>query len=135
MNENTITIPKHKLKLKEDSDSTAYVEPSNDSASSLANDLSQTKSSNPTDKTLVVNNNSYDGDSTNNTVSLDVHADSTTDAAQKIQNLQKNPNVKNLMSRTNVNTKVHLKEGKLKRLRENSVSFSKKEIKEMFEKI
>lgn len=132
-NQSIISIPKHKLRLKEDANSTAYVEPSSDNTSSLATDLSQTKSSNPTDNTLVVNNNSYDGDSSNNTVSLDVDANSTSDAASKIQMLNKNPNVKNLMSRTNVNTKVHLKE-RLENLRENSVMFTKDEIRKILSK-
>ena len=50
----------------------------------------------------------------------------------------KNPAVKNLMSRTNVKAKVHLRNGvdkeHLNKLREGSVPFTKKEIKKMFKK-
>ena len=50
----------------------------------------------------------------------------------------KNPAVKNLMGKTNVNAKIHLRNGvdreHLNKLREGSVPFTKKEIKEMFKK-
>ena len=38
------------------------------------------------------------------------------------------------MNHTNVNAKIHLRNEGLERLRESSVPFTKKEIKEMFKK-
>ena len=124
-NNKIISFPKSKIRLinEDNNEKNAYVEPSSDHTSSLASDLSKSKAQNPTDDTFIVNNNSYDGDSSNNTVTLDVDANSTSDAASQVQNLQRNPNVRNLMNRTNVNTKVHIRE-----MEERSVSFTKKEL-------
>jgi hypothetical protein len=62
---------------------------------------------------------------------VDIHADNAQDASQKFQTMRQNPHMKNLMANSNVNAKVHLKNEHIERLRETSVSFSKKEIKEM----
>lgn len=126
-------LNKSDLKLNEDS-SNAFVEPSSDSISSLSSDLAKTKSENPTDDQFIVNANSYDGNSSNNSVTLDVQGDNPTDATKNFQTITRNPAVRNLMNHTNVNAKIHLRNEGLERLRESSVPFTKKEIKEMFKK-
>ena len=128
-------LNKSDLKLNEDS-SNAFVEPSSDSISSLSSDLAKTKSENPTDDQFIVNANSYDGNSSNNSVTLDVQGDNPTDATKNFQTITRNPAVRNLMNHTNVNAKIDLgrKDEGLERLRESSVPFTKKEIREMFKK-
>ena len=126
-------LNKSDLKLNEDN-SNAFVEPSSDSISSLSSDLAKTKSENPTDDQFIVNANSYDGNSSNNSVTLDVQGDNPTDATKNFQTMTRNPAVRNLMNHTNVNAKIHLRNEGLERLRESSVPFTKKEIKEMFKK-
>ena len=126
-------LNKSDLKLIEDN-SNAFVEPSSDSISSLSSDLARTKSENPTDDQFIVNANSYDGNSSNNSVTLDVQGENPTDATKNFQTITRNPAVRNLMNHTNVNAKIHLRNEGLERLRESSVPFTKKEIKEMFKK-
>lgn len=126
-------LNKKDLKLNEDN-SNAFVEPSSDSISSLSSDLARTKSENPTDDQFIVNANSYDGNSSNNSVTLDVQGENPTDATKNFQTITRNPAVRNLMNHTNVNAKIHLRNEGLERLRESSVPFTKKEIKEMFKK-
>lgn len=129
-----IIFNKKQLRLYEDnnnSQGTAYVEPTSDNSSSLASDINKTKQENPTDSTFVFNANSYDGNKTNNTVTLDINANNAQDASQKFQTMKQNPQIKNLIAKGNVNARVNLKNEQIERLRENSVSFTKKEIKEM----
>ena len=132
-------LNKSDLKLKEDNNSNSYVEPSStNSSTSLASDLAKTKSENPQDDTFIVNTNNYDTNQNNNSVNLDVTGRNAQDAANNLRNTMKNPAVKNLMGKTNVNAKIHLRNGvdreHLNKLREGSVPFTKKEIKEMFKK-
>jgi GTPase SAR1 family protein len=129
----TKIFEKKDLCLIED-DSNAYVEPSSDNSSSLAADLNKTKQKNPTDDTFIVNANSYDGNKTNNTITLDINGENARDATQKFQQLQKRPQVRNLMANTNVNAKIHLKNEHVERLKEHTVTFNKKEIREMLKK-
>lgn len=132
-----LIFSKKHLHLNEDnngSKGTAYVEPSSDSTTSLASDINKTKQENPTDDTFVFNTNAYDGNKTNNAITFDVHADNAQDASQQFQQMRQNPHVKNLMTNANVNARVHLRNEQIERLRENSVTFSKKEIKEMLNK-
>lgn len=112
----------------------AYVEPSNDSQSSLSSDLSKTKAKNPTDNEFIVNANSYDGDASNNTVTLDVSGNTTSDATNNFNKLTKQPNVRQLISKGNVNAKIHLNKESIDRLRENSIPFSKKELNEILKR-
>ena len=132
-------LNKSDLKLNEDNNRNSYVEPSStNSSTSLASDLAKTKSENPQDDTFVVNTNNYDTNQNNNSVNLDVTGRNAQDAANNLRNTMKNPAVKNLMGKTNVNAKIHLRNGvdreHLNKLREGSVPFTKKEIKEMFKK-
>lgn len=121
---------KKDLRLVED-EKNAYVEPSSDSMSSLANDLSKTKTQNPTDNTFVVDMNSYDGNSGNNPVVLDVKGKNPADASKNINKLTQQPSVRQLMKNNNVTAKVHLNTEAIQRLRETSVPFSKKELNKL----
>ena len=132
-------LNKSDLKLNEDNNRNSYVEPSStNSSTSQASDLAKTKSENPQDETFIVNTNNYDTNQNNNSVNLDVTGRNAQDAANNLRNTMKNPAVKNLMGKTNVNAKIHLRNGvdreHLNKLREGSVPFTKKEIKEMFKK-
>jgi hypothetical protein len=122
-----IVYEKRDLKLQ--TEGNAYVEPSSDSASSIQGDLDKTKAKNPTDKEFVTNLNSYDGNSANNPVTIDVQGKTTADAAKNLQQTANRPEVRSLMSKGNVNAKIHLSNESLERLRENSVKFTKKEFK------
>lgn len=124
----------NEIRLREDNERNAYVEPSSDSMSSLASDIQQTKADNPTDNTFHTNLNSYDGNSTNNTVTLDVVGDNATDAAHKVQQTMRNPSVRTMMNNTNVNAKVHLKNEHIEKLRESSVKFTKTELAKLLQK-
>lgn len=128
---------KKSLRLNEDNndtEGTAYVEPTSDNTSSLASDINKTKQENPTDNTFVFNANAYDGNKTNNTVTFDVRADNAQDASQQFQTMRQNPHVRSLMANGNVNARVHLRNEQIEKLRESSISFSKKEINEMLKK-
>jgi hypothetical protein len=128
---------KKNIQLKEDNNNskgTAYVEPTSNNTNSLATDLNTTKQQNPTDNTFVVNTSAYDGKETTNPVSLDVNAQNPTDAARKFQELRQNPHVKNLMNNTPVLAKIHLQTEQVHNLKESSISFSKKELKELLKK-
>jgi hypothetical protein len=133
MNKKMIFTKKN-LRLLEGEYSNAYVNSSSDNVSSLSSDLNKTKAQNPTDDTFVINANSYDGNAKNDTVTLDINSDSPTDASQQFQKLKQNPQVKNLMANNNVNAKIHLHNESVQKLQESSVMFTKKEIKEMFNK-
>ena len=125
---------KKDLKLVED-DSNAYVEPSSNGISSLASDLSKTKTENPTDDKFIVNMNSYDNNTSNNPITLDVNGNNPSDASKKLQQMTKQPGVKQLLNtNTNVNAKVHINNENIERLRESSVSFSKKELNNLLMK-
>ena len=129
-----LIFSKKSLHLNEDnngSNGTAYVEPSSDSTSSLATDINKAKQENPTDDTFIVNANSYDGNKSNNTVTLDINAENGQDATHQFTQMKQNPYVKNMIANGNVNARFHLKNEQIERLRENSVSFTKKEIKDM----
>lgn len=119
---------KRDLKLVE-GDGNAYVEPSSNVISSLASDLSKTKTKNPTDNNFIVNMNSYDNNATNNPITLDVNGNSPSDASKKLQQMTKQPGVKQLLNtNSNINAKIHINKEHIERLRESSVSFSKKEL-------
>lgn len=127
-----IVIEKKDLKLKEDTNSNSYVEPSSNSISSLSSDLSNAKSKNPHDEEFIVNANSYDSNNSNDTVTLDVHGSNPTDASKNFQKMTKNPNVRNMIQKGNVNAKFHINNESLNRLRESSVKFTKKELNNIF---
>lgn len=129
-NKRPFIFEKRMLKLKE-GDGNAYVEPSSDSMSTLSSDISRAKSENPTDNTFIVDTSSYDSNKNNNSVTVDVNASNPTDASNKITQLTKDSNVKQLMSKGKLNAKVKLNNESINRLRETSVPFTKKELNEL----
>lgn len=125
LNEEIVT--RDRMTLKEDGN--AYVSSSNDSMSSLGSDINRSKTENPTDKDFVVDLSTYDGNKGNNPVSLDVNAKNGVDAQRQIQNnINSKPQLKTMMNNGQLNANVHIKEDRLKELRENSIGFTKKEI-------
>ena len=67
--------------------------------------------------------------------SIDVNGNSPSDASKKLQQMTKQPGVKQLLNtNTNVNAKVHLNKEHIERLRESSVSFSKQELNNLLMK-
>lgn len=134
-----IIFNKKQLRLNEDnnnSEGTAYVEPSSNNLNSLSTDLNKTKQQNPTDNTFIVNAKSYDGNETNNPISLDINAKNPTDAAKQFQELKMKPQYKSLMSKSDsdVNIRFRIQSEQIERLKESCVSFSKKELNEMLKK-
>ena len=123
-------LNKKDIVLKEDNyDKVASVQPTStnhSSSSSLNADLNSAQRTNPGVKEFDVDAKDYDASQKNDSVRIDVNANNTREATQEIQKLQKNPQMKNMMN--NMNTKFHV------RLKENSVSFSKKELNEMLQK-
>lgn len=131
-----VIFEKKELQLREDTNSNSYVEPSSSSngVSSLTNDLNKAKANNPHDEEFVVNASSYDTNQSNNNITLDITGNNANDASKKFQTLTKNPNVRNMIQKGNVNAKFHLNKESLCRLRETSVPFSKKELQEMLKR-
>ena len=129
-------LNKKDLKLNENGRDNAYVEGSGNDMSNMATDLRDAQTNNPTAKEFVVNANSYNGNSSNKSVTLNVQGDNPTDATKNFQQITRNPAVRNLMNHTNVNAKIDLgrKDEGLDTLIESSVPFTKKEIREMFKK-
>lgn len=136
LSESCLVFEKHELKLKEDTNSNSYVEPSSSSngVSSLTNDLNKAKANNPHDNEFVVDASSYDTNQSNDSVTLDIQGDNANDASKKFQTLSKNPNVRNMIQKGNVKAKFHINNESVNRLRESSVPFTKKELNEMFKK-
>lgn len=132
-NNNFFVVPKGQLKLKEDNDSNAYVEPSqsNSNSSSLASDLSKSMSDNPTDDTFVVNSKNYDSNSSNQIPTFDITASSPQDASAQYQKYMQNPDMKRLCSKDGANVKIHLKNESIEYRRKNSVVFTKAELNKL----
>lgn len=132
-NNNFFVVPKGRLKLKEDDDSNAYVEPSksNTNSSSLASDLSRTISDNPTDDTFVINSKNYDNNGGNQVPTFDINATNSSDAAQQYQNIMRNPDMKRISSNGGANVKIHLNTESLEYRKENSIPFTKAELNKL----
>lgn len=106
----------------------SYVQPSSDNINSLANDLSKAKNNNPTDKNFIVNTNSYDGNTNNNPITIDINATNPNDGAMKLKRTMQNPSVKTLMSKNNVNANIRMNNESIEDLKNRSILFSKKEL-------
>ena len=133
-NFNTKIYKIHEIKLREDVENkNAYVEPTtNGSSTSMSGDIAKAKTNDPSASTLVTPLNNYDSNQSNNPISLDVKAATPNDAANKIKQITKNPAIKQLQSKTPVNANVHLES--IDYLRENSVKFTKNELKDILKK-
>lgn len=128
---------KKELVLHEDnSERVAAVQPTtngNSSTYSLNSDLADSQRNNPGVNHFEIDGGDYDHKQTNDSVKFNINATNTTDATQEIQNLQKNPQLRNVMNNMDTKFHVHMKEN-INKLRENSISFSKKEIREILNK-
>lgn len=130
-------LNKKDIILKEGVDGDAYVEPSNktSSSSSLANDINKTRTENPNADTFVVNPTDYNSSQSNNVPDLNIDADNAMDAEKQIKNFNTNPKFSSIINQGDANVKVHLRNGvdkeHLNKLRESSISFTKKEIMQM----
>jgi hypothetical protein len=113
-------------------DGNAYVNPSSDSITSLGSDINKSRTQNPTDKNFVVDLSSYDGNSQNNPVALDVNANNGTDAQKKIQQtITTKPQLKSMMNNGQLQANVRIHNENIEKLRESSIPFTKKEITEL----
>lgn len=131
-------LNKKDIVLKEDAmERVASVQPTttnNSSSASLNSDLNDAQRANPGVDEFDIDASDYDTKQSNDSVKIDVNANNTREATQEIQNLQKNPQLRNVMNNMNTKFHVRIKENKIKKLKENSVSFSKKELNEMLNK-
>ena len=124
-------LNKDELILREDLRGDAYVEPSTiGTSSSLSTDLNKTRIENPNADSYVVNPTDYNATKTDDVPDLNIDAQNSMDAEKQIKNLNTNPRMSSIINHGDANVKVHFREN-LDRLRESSVSFSKKEISEM----
>lgn len=113
----------------------AYVKPSSDSIGSLGSDINKSKTQNPTANNFTVDLGSYDGNSQNNPVALDINAKNGTEAQQQIKkNVTSKPQLKSMMNNGQLQANVHMRNENIKRLRENAIPFTKKEINELLKK-
>lgn len=122
---------KKNLVLKEEENNrTAYVKPTSQGASnsSLASDIQSSVTKNPSTKNFVVNGDYYDGNSSDNALTLDVDAKNSTDAANKIKAMNNSPEVKRLGTDAMYNVHLEQVERKLK----EGIRFKKKELNKLF---
>lgn len=121
---------------EEETNRVAAVQPTtngNSSTASLNSDLNKAQKDNPNTNDFEVDSGDYDTKQTNDSVRINVNAKNTREATQEIQNLQKNPQLRNAMSNMDTKFRIHIGEN-VQNLREKSISFSKKELNEMFKK-
>lgn len=113
---------KKDLRLKEETNTNSYVEPSSSSASgaNLAMDLNKAKTQNPHDEEFVVDASSYDGRSGTQDVTVDIKADNPQDASKKLQQTIKQPGMNSIVNKGNLKAKIHMGE--------NIVKLSKSEL-------
>lgn len=139
-------LHKEDLLLKEDSNTTAQVNPTNpnSSPSNLNADIADAKNDSDGKEALTVKLNDYDGNPGNDQkLDLAVTGKTTADQARNMQDMVKNPIIKREMNRgTDINVRVPSAaeasmqnssrsiNPNLMKLRENSIGFSKKEMDE-----
>ena len=130
---NYFIVNKNQIKLREDG-GTACVQPgeSNATMATLAKDLTKSKNEYPTASSTEVDLQKYDGNPKNDPVSININANSPSDAAEEIQNQKKNPELKKL-DPEKIRFNVTYKES-IEYKRANSIPFTKKELNEMFQK-
>ena len=132
-NNKFFTIPKANMRLREDSESNAYVKPtqSNSNASSLASDLAKAASENPTDDTFIVDTSNYDSNSQNQKPTLNIKAKNTTDASKQYMDLIKNPAINQLTKSKGANVEIELQNESIQYRRNNSIPFTKSELEQI----
>ena len=127
--DNFFIVPKSRLRLKEDNEKNAYVEPSSNNAniSTLSKDIDKTRQNDPNATELYIDWEDFDGNPKKD-VEINVQGKNSQEITQNIQNVLKDPNMKNVM-----------KNGKFKATltcsidyrRANSIPFTKAELNEM----
>jgi hypothetical protein len=128
--DNYFILKKSQIRLREDDNSNAYVQPSDASASSssLSSDLAKAQSNNPTDDEFVINTKNYDGNSNNQPPTFDIKASNASDATKQYQKMMQNPQVRQINQTTGANVKIHLNNESIEYKRKYSIPFSKKEL-------
>ena len=100
----------------------AYVKSSTGNQSSLGSDINKAKSKNPMDNDMHVDLQTYDGNKTNDPITIDINADNGADAQKQIKDkLNSNPEMKSLLSKGKLDASVHLKE-------EKTITFTKRDF-------
>lgn len=94
--ENAISFTKGELNnlfLNEDDNRTGYVTPSSQdgSSSNLASDIQDAMTNNPTTHDFVVDGNNYDGDASDNDLTVTVDGKNPNEIAKQIKTIQKSP--------------------------------------------
>lgn len=113
-------ISKKYISLKEEGN--AYVKSSTGNQSSLGSDINKAKSKNPMDNDMHVDLQTYDGNKTNDPITIDINADNGADAQKQIKDkLNSNPEMKSLLSKGKLDASVHLKE-------EKTITFTKRDF-------
>ena len=129
---------KRQLRLKED----VEVEPSKSNAnySDISTDVKKAETKNPTATTFHVDSNNYNGNPSDNEEKVEIPDDGN--ISNTINMTMQKPGFSQLASKGQLGftikknegkiyTKQNIQEYRIKQLRENSVPFSKKEIKEI----
>lgn len=124
--------------------STAYVDGSSDSSQNdMGSAINKAKTNNPTDKNFIVNTSSFDGQTDNNPITIDVNATNGQDAKNQINKMvSSNPQLKNMQSNGKLMANVHMEskvyskkdiqEQKRNYMKEHSQIYTKKELKKHF---
>lgn len=112
-------ISKKYISLKEDGN--AYVKSSTGSQSSMGSDINKAKAQNPMDNDIHVDLQTYDGNKSNDPVTIDVNAENGNDAQNQIKDIMKKPGLQNIASKGQMDAVVHLKE-------EKTIKFTKRDF-------
>ena len=128
----------YEIILEFGSEKTSYV--SKTGSSDLGSELSKAKSTNPSSDKFVVDVSSFDGNKTNDNVTIDVKAKTPEEAKKTINDkVQSNVELKNLQDKGKLKASVTYegvvsKEETLKKLQEHKVGvMSKKTLKKFLE--
>ena len=128
----------HEIILEFGGEKTSYV--SKTGSSDLGSELSKAKTSNPSSDKFVVDVSSFDGNKTNDNVTIDVKAKTPEEAKKTIKDkVQSNVELKKLQDKGKLKAAVTYegvmsKEEKLKKLQEHKVGvMSKKTLKKFLE--
>lgn len=128
-----------------DNERNTLATPSSDTGEDMANSINKAKQLNPQSDNVVVDTSMFDSTSNNDPVAIDINARNGQDARSQINNMMTaNPQLKSLQANGNLMAKVHMegriiskreieeerKKLKLKKLRENSIEYSKDELNE-----
>ncbi len=130
----TVTFKKGELKLREDVAGSIYVSPSKDAGATtdIGNDIQNAVQKNPGQKNFTLQPGDYSTNASSNDVSIDINAQSGSDAENQINQQMKNPVMRSLADQGKLTTNITLNNSKeiskrLKKL-EEGVHFKKGEL-------